>query len=211
MHKQIIFMLFCIKKGSWFSPDILHSTNQNCLHLPTDHQSDQHKQDHTITYSSHKSHAIQFSPSKYTFLHCGHIIWSDWSVLFFDLTADFLHFFLDTTFCVELDFLFINVLLVPGNSRPPPCLFLWVLRLLFPPYWLTSFDTTFFPQSFWFFFPKFLKMSFRNSLLLIYRNLETIFSCNSTLFILIESSSVTAVNLTLSKVLSHCFRSSVSF
>lgn len=123
-------------------------------------------------------------------------------------TLFFGHYFLCR---VRFSFLFINVLLVLGNSRPPPCLFLWVLRLLFPPYWLASFDTTFFPQSFWFFFPKFLKMSFRNSLLLIFRNLETIFSYNSTLLILIESSSVTAVNLTLSKVLSHCFRSSVSF
>lgn len=91
-------------------------------------------------------------------------------------TLFFGHYFLCR---VRFSFLFINVLLVLGNSRPPPCLFLWVLRLLFPPYWLASFDTTFFPQSFWFFFPKFLKMSFRNSLLLIFRNLHTIPLCLS--------------------------------
>lgn len=38
---------------TWIMPDILHSTNQNCLHLPTDHQSDLHKQDHTIYHINH--------------------------------------------------------------------------------------------------------------------------------------------------------------
>lgn len=92
-------------------------------------------------HQSHKSHAIQLSPSKYTFLHCGHIIWSDWSVLSLDSTADFLHFFLETAFCVDLDFSFLGAIFPSLMSdwclvtpRPPPCLFLWVLRLLFPPY-----------------------------------------------------------------------------